>query len=337
MASFTLFALLVHPGRGVEKPKAVKGRELTGDGKLFELLAKIFHESSGTGGFEVSFRRQQDGTQQNDCRDLLIALEQKPNLANATRIAERLQASTDRRSGTGLLFVLVGQHGAKRRSVLSRFPANEAILAEIDSDGLKVDLLEQVFIRQLSAYKSMMLEGTDPPNEYWSGFATDHQAGGAAENISGYWIDAFLTADFSDSPKAGTQRLAEALRKAAKLTSNLSVKSEIASAASLAPTALEGKKTSVDAFCKHFGLSEDASDAIRMHLRKKSLSTKEFLFDAAEFKRRVPYRSVELKNGAILKAPSTEFDKVFSITTDKNGKVSYSTTGEVADQRMTLK
>lgn len=267
----------------------------------------------------------------------MIALASAPKLSNAKKLATRLRDVTDKRSGIGLLFVMTGQHGSKKRTVLSRFPANEAILAEIDDSGLEVELLEQVFIRQLSAYKSILLEDADPPNSYWTGFATDRQAGGAAENISGYWLEDFLTAEFSDTPKAGTQRLAEALRKAAKATTDLSVKNEIASAVSLAPTALKGQVTSVDRFCKHFGLSKNAKDVIRNQLRKPSLATKSFQFDAAEFKKRVPYRSVELANGAVLKAPSPDFTDVFDIESGPDGTVKYSTTGRVSDQRMTLR
>lgn len=273
----------------------------------------------------------------SDCRDLLIALQQTPNLSRAKALATRLRDVTDNRSGTGLLFVMTGQHGSKMRTVLSRFPANEAILAEIDATGLEVELLEQVFIRQLSAYKSILVEDDDPPNSYWTGLATDRQAGGAPENISGYWLDEFLTADFSDTPKAGTQRLAEALRKAAKVTSDLSVKNEIASAVSLAPTALNGQAVSVDSFCTHFGLSDNAQAAIRNQLRKPSLASKTFLFDPGEFQKRVPYRSVELQNGAILKAPSSDFNDVFDVESAPNGNVKYTTSGKISDQRMTLR
>ena len=337
MSSFKIHAFLVHPGKNVDVQPEPKGKELIGSGKLFDLLGNIFHALKNSGGFEVSFRPADDGSQQNDCRDLMIAVESDPNIANARALAARLQSVTDNRSGTGLLFVMNGQHGVRKRTVLSRFPANEAIRAEIDEAGLAVELLEQVFIRQLSAYKAVLLEDADPNNEYWNGIAIDRQAGGAAENISGYWLEDFLTAEFSDTPKAGTQRLAEALKKAAKLTTNLDIKDEIASAVSLAPSALKGKVTSVDEFCNHFGLSQGAQNTVRAQLKKTSLATKSFKFDASEFRRRIPYRAVELKNGAVLKAPSAEFDKVFDVEDIGDGAVRYSTSGQVTDQKMTLR
>ena len=106
---------------------------------------------------------------------------------------------------------------------------------------------------------------------------------------------------------------------------------------SLAPTALAGQAISVDGFCNHFGLSQNARDSIRNQLRKPSLASKTFLFDAGEFKKRVPYRSVELQNGAILKAPTPDFAEVFDVEEGPDGTKTYWTTGKVADQRMTMR
>ena len=336
-ASFDIHAFLIHPGKNEENSTVPNGKMLSGTGKLFDLLANIFHAPTDAGGFEVTFRHAPDGSQQNDCRDLMIALQQNATLNNAQALARRLQSVTDKRSGIGLLFLMTGQHGSRERVVISRFPANEAILAEIDESGLEVELLEQVFIRQLSAYKAILLEDDDPPNEFWTGLATDRQAGGAAENISGYWLEDFLTAEFSDTPKAGTQRLAEALRKAAKASPDLSVKGEIAAAVSLAPSALQGQAVSVNSFCAHFGLSDNAIDIVRNQLKKPSLAGKTFVFDSDEFKKRVPYRSVQMKNGAILKAPSEDFNAVFDVEENGDGEVTYSTTGKVSDQRMSIR
>lgn len=334
MASLTIHTFLVHPGRGLATAPDISGKELKGPGKLFELLADIFHTQPDRKDFEITFRKADDGTKQNDCRDLILAHQAAPSLSRAQAIAARLQLVTDNRSGMGLLFVMRGQHGTKHRVVISRFPANQGILAEIDENGLDVAFLEQVFIKSMSAYKAVLLEDDDPTNQYWSGFATDRQAGGSPENISSYWLDDFLGADFSETPKAGTRRLAEALKKAVKFHPVLSVKAEIASAVSLAPTALQGKSVSVDDFCNHFGLSADAIDAIKTQLSKPSLASKKFKFDSGEFKKIVPYRTVVMESGAMLTAPSSQFDEVFEKEDQGNGQVKYSTRGKIADQRV---
>lgn len=335
MSTFSAHTFLVQPGKNLSTQPDISGRELTGDGELISLLGSIFHANTSSKDFEVTFRKSDDGSQQNVVRDLVIAHQQAQSLESAQAIAARLQETTDKRSGMGLLFVMTGQHATKFRTVLSRFPANEGILAEIQDDGLDVEFLNQVFIRQLSAYKAMLLEDTDPINSYWSGFATDRQAGGAPENISGYWLNEFLNADFSETPKAGTFRLAEALKDAARVTPVLSIKEEIASAVSLAPTALAGQPTSINHFCTHFGLSEHAKALIVSKLKKPSLANKLFNFDSSEFTKRVPYRSVELSNGAIIKAPSSQFNNVISVEPVEDGNLRYSTVGQVSDQKMT--
>lgn len=334
MTSLKLHTFLVHPGKGINPLPGLSGTELSGSGKLIDLLTNIFRADPDLRDFEVTFKPADDGTQENICRTLILQYQKAPTLTNAQQIVERLRDVTDRRSGIGLVFIMNGQHGIKNRTVISRFPANEAILAQVDAGGLDVEFLDQVFIRKMSAYKAIMLEDADPSAKYWSGYATDRQAGGAPENISGYWLDEFLAADFSETPKAGTKRLADALKKAVKANPNLSVKTEIASAVSLAPTALKGKMISIDDFCLHFGLSEDAVSSIKGQMRKPSLVSKKFKFDEQEFMKTVPYRSVEMDSGAILTAPSDEFDEVFAVTEESEGKVRISTEGRVSDQRM---
>lgn len=335
MATVSIHAFLVHPGKNDDDPEELSGNPLVGPSKLFDMLADIFHAQPEERDFEIAFRPADSGAQQNDCRDLILAHQSDPTEETAEAIAARLQAVTDNRSGMGLLFVMTGQHGTKMRTVISRFPANEAILAEVAEEGLDVEFLEQVFIRNLSAYKAVLIEHADPPSAYWDGFATDRQAGGSPENISSYWLNDFLAADFKETPKAGTRRLAEALKRAVRANPVLSIKSEIASAVSLAPNALGDKTTSIDEFCEHFGLSEDARDTIRSQLAKPVLASKSFKFDVQEFKKKVPYRTVELKNGAMLTAPSGDFQRVFDVEEMDNGKVRYSTTDRIADERVT--
>ena len=162
--------------------------------------------------------------------------------------------------------------------------------------------------------------------------AADRQAGGSAENISNYWITDFLSADFTDTPAAGTRRLAEALKKAAKLSPNLDVKSEIASAASLAAGALAGQQTSIDAFCS-ICLSNATKETVKNSFQR-ALAGKYFFLSPTNLRKRRPYRTIELDNGAILSAPSGDFDAVFEVRKKADDKVEYATTGRVADQRM---
>lgn len=330
----SLHAFLIHPGKNNLDAPGISGNALGLEGKLFKLLDGIFSAEPDARDFAVTFNPAPDGTQQNECRDLLIAYYSDPSVQTGLKIAERLQNVTDNRSGMGLLFLIGGTRGLKHRLVVSRFPADQAILAEVDENGLDVEFLEQVFIRRMSAYKALLVEHQNPSAGFWNGVATDRQAGGSAENISNYWITDFLNADFSETPAAGTRRLAEALKKAVKANPSLEVKSEIASAASLAKGIFSGKQVSINSFCDHFGFSKPTRETIVNQLSKPSLAGKLFVFQPNEFADKLPYRTVEMDNGAMLTAPSDEFNKVFEVREAPNQQVEYATRGRVTDQRM---
>lgn len=328
------FAYLIPAGKGLPSAPLISSKEIKlGSGKLSKMLQDIFGTTSGSHDFEISFSSSTTGAQQNDCRDLLIAFQQNPTIATGLPIAKRLQNATDNRSGIGLLFLLSGAHGLNKRLIVSRFPTDQAILADISSGGLNVEFLEQVFIKRLSSYKALTIEHPSPKTGYWKGIATDRQAGQSGEHISDYWLKDFLNADFSETPAAGTRRLARALKDAIKKNPSQSVKTEIAHASSMAASALSGKSIDIDGFCKHFGLSTAAGDTIKQQLSKPSLFNKKFKFDTREFKKVAPYRTVEMDTGAILTAPSEDFETIFKKTTIKN-EVQYTTKGKISDQRL---
>jgi hypothetical protein len=332
------FAYLIPPGKGGSGGGVISGKEIAiGAGNLFDMLNEIFSGDASPRDFEISFNSAADGSQQNDCRDLFVSFENDPNEENSILIAERLRSNTDNRSGIGLLFLLSGNNGLKKRVVASRFPTDQAVLAEVGAGGLAVEFLEQVFVKRLSSYKAVLLEHASPADGFWRGFATDRQAGQSGEHISEYWLKEFLDADFSETPAAGTRRLATALKDALKANPSASVKSEIAHASTIAPAAFAGKSLSIGDFCSHFGLSKAAQDTIRNQLAKPSLFQKSFQFDPSEFKRVAPYRTVEMSNGAILTAPNDEFEKVFTATQIDDDEIEYSTKGRVSDQRLAKK
>jgi hypothetical protein len=61
-----------------------------------------------------------------------------------------------------------------------------------------------------------------------------------------------------------------------------------------------------------------------------------FRFDLTEFKTLIAYKSVELSNGALLTAQSSEFDKVFHQEfSDRSRKtVKFSTEGKVVNEKL---
>ena len=133
------FAYLTPPGRGLKTTPAIGSKEIAlGSGKLMNMLEGIFAGSAGPHDFQILFNPTSESVQENECRTLLINFQQSPSIATGLPIAERLQAVTDNRSGIGLLFLLSGDHGLKKRIVASRFPTDQAILADISSGGLNV-------------------------------------------------------------------------------------------------------------------------------------------------------------------------------------------------------
>lgn len=300
------------------------------------MLEAIFSGITGPHDFEILFNPMPDGTQNNACRSLLIDFQEGPSVATGLPIAQRLQTVTDNRSGIGLLFLLTGDHGLKKRLIASRFPTDQAVLADTSAGGLNVEFLEQVFIKRLSSYKALLVEHPAPKDGFWKGIATDRQASQSGEHISEYWLKEFLNADFAETPAQGTRRLARALKDAVKANTSLSVKTEIAHASSLAPAALVGKSLSIDEFCDHFGLSNAARDSIKDQLSKPSLFAKKFQFEPGEFKAIAPYRTVEMNTGAILTAPSDSFEEVFEREV-VGDDVEYRTRGTIRDQRLARK
>lgn len=331
------FAYLIAPGKGLQVAPTISSKEIVIEqSKLSNMLATIFADEPGAHDFEITFNPAPDGTQENACRSLMLAFHTNPSTDTGLPIAKRLQRSTDNRSGTGLFFLLRGNHGPKQRLVMSRFPTDQAIRADTTSGSLDVEFLEEVFIKRLSYYKAALVEHTSPPDGFWKGIATDRQAGQSGEHISEYWLRDFLNADFSETPAQGTRRLANALKDALKANPSLSVKSEIAHASSLATAVFENKSLTIKGFCDHFGLSAAAQDTIRTALPKSSLFGKTFMFDSNQFKIVAPFRTVEMNTGAILTAPNDDFEKIFEAT-DSGDFVEYKTRGKINDQRISKK
>ncbi|MFW8642335.1 hypothetical protein ACOJBO_03495 [Rhizobium beringeri] len=126
--------------------------------------------------------------------------------------------------------------------------------------------------------------------------AVDKQINSQDLDSSDYWVKDFLLSDFMTSPAFGTRRLAVALKKAIKATDDLEVKRQITAAATLA-SGLGAATLSVEAFCNRYGFTDGAKAAVVKQLERPDLANDNFQFDATEFTKQLPYRTVELDNG----------------------------------------
>jgi hypothetical protein len=301
---------LVHPGKGSANAPAIGGTSVAVSGKLFRLLENIYSKSDSECDIDISFNSAADGSQNNPCRTLFTTYVAGPTLIRGRRIAERLFSMTDRRSGLGLLFLIVGKEGNDHKFVISRFPTDSAILAEENQTNLTVEFLERVFMKSATSYKAAVYQHASLQSGFWLGSAVDKQINSRTSELSDYWILDFLDSDFRITPAAGTRRFGAAMRNAARNCNDLAVKSEIAAAVTLAG-ALAGRRVSINDVADQFGLSTEARTAIIAELKNPASANEQFQFDMSEFSSQVAYRSVELDNGGVLTAESAEFEKVF--------------------------
>lgn len=333
----TIHAYLVHPGRNVEQLVPVGGSLVTHEGDLFRMLSDIFHAADDQRDVDVLFNPQDNGDQFNACRNLIIEHTLNATVQSGAALAERLRASSDNRSGMGLLFLMTGTNGLDTQFVMPRFPAESAILAELREGGLTVEFLERVFVKRATAYKSIRLKDLNPRDNFWSGKVTDRQLGGQIGHISNYWMSDFLDAKILTTPAAGTRRLAVALQGVVTRHPNLDVQAEIAAAVGLAGGALHGRVTSIDGFCDHFGFGGPVRQAIAAQVTSAELRQEQFQFDAGEFSNRLPYRSLTLDNGAILTALAREFNDVFDVNERADGRNAYTTIGRRRNERLLVR
>jgi len=155
-----IHSFLVNPDKGLEKQSEIQGTKVNKEGSLYNMLEDIYLNSSNESRIHIAFKHNADGIQQNNCKDLIVNYSNSKKYSDGLKIAEHLQNHTTKRSGLGLLFLIVGTNGLKKRIVISRFPADNGILAEESNSKLNVTFVERIFMKNAKAYKSAIYEGT---------------------------------------------------------------------------------------------------------------------------------------------------------------------------------
>lgn len=331
------YSFLVHPGRGEEAQPRIGGASIQPVSEVGMMLGAAFSRSMTDCSLDIVFVAATDGSQNNKARVCLLSLLTNPSLEKAREVAELLQKATTRRSGLGLFFVLIGKDEDTKavRLYLARFPADNGITAEEYEDGLKVELLEQVFMKNAYAYKAVVYEDTDMAAGFLGGRAIDKQVSSKDTGISGYWIKEFLCSDFKTTSGLGTRRFAKALRNTIETSSNIEIKHELTALATLARN-FDKKVISIDKISKTFNLSEAAASELTLTLQRPEYAFSKFTFSSAEFSKHIRFRQLHLSNGAFLTASARKFDEVFSRYDDPEQKVTtFSTVGKVIDESLT--
>lgn len=309
MAIDYIHTFLVQPGKGAETPRQMTGTAVQLSGKLFDVLNEIYDNSINECNVDIAFNHAADGRQQNPCRDLIATYVGGPTIVRARHIAERLEAVTTHRSGLGLFFLICGREGREYKLIISRFPADSGIAADETGTSLTVEFIERVFMKNALSYKAVHYQDASLAAGFWTGRAVDKQTNKPDAQISNYWIEEFLDSNLRTTSAHGTRRLAVALRGAARTATDVNIKSEIASAVTLAGS-LRGRRLSIQGFEDHFGLSQAARDAISRELKDPAVRQERFQFDPVEFSNQLAYRSLELDSGVLVRAEAADFDRV---------------------------
>lgn len=337
MKVLNAYSFLVHPAKHNESQPRIGGTEIPLTHDVGILLSSAFVKAESDCSLEIAFDMSPDGKQTNIVRTAIIDLIEKTTILKARRLAELLQEVTTNRSGLGLFFVLTGQSddGRVKKVYLSRFPADNGIVAEESDEVLQIEFLKQVFMKSAYAYKAALYQGISSAGDFWEGRAVDKQVSNKHLSISGYWIRDFLKSDFKTTSALGTKRLAHALRDTIANTNNLEIKSELTALATIAKN-FNNKIVSIQTLSTTFNLSDEASDALLNTLQRRELAFTKFKFSAFEFSKHIKFKQVQLNNGAILTAPTGKFDKVFQQTSapGENGDISFTTFGRIVDQAL---
>ena len=332
MALEAIYSFLTYPKKSEpDEPLGPGALIQLADDKLGRMLTGIFATAERDCVVPVMFVSD-GGQQENAARGELVALARRPSLDAAALIGLRLQRATSGTSGMGLLFICVGDDGGRRRLVISRFPADEGVVAERSQAELSVQFVEQVFLKSAFSYKAATYLATGRPDQLWNGHVVDRQINHGSKAVADYWISDFLLSEFATTPAAGTKRLATALRDAIAATASVEVKREIAAAAQLAGN-IPRRALTIAAFCDEFHFSHETKQAILAKVKPARLANERFRFDAEEFSRHIAYKQVELSNGAVLTAPADRFSEVFR-QTSRREEHTFTTSGIVVDERL---
>lgn len=332
MAIQKIVSFLVSPGKNLAEPPQPIGADIPLNGKLFEMLRDVYIKSDTECDIPIRFTIGGDGIQTNEVRGLLIDFIQQATLENCITIAQRLRNFTTNKSGLGLFFIILGRENQELKVVLSRFPADQGILAETRREGLQVRFIERVFMKNAASYKAALYQGTSIDADFWSGYAVDKQIN---NEVANYWIRDFLSSYFKTTDKAGTKRLAVALREASKLVEDINTKEEIVAVGTLmrgfANTAI-----SAQSIIDRFNLSDSARNAIISKFPNEELINDMFTFDTEEFMSNIPFASIELDNGATLTSHSDRFNETFQkeVINQTTNEYRFTTQGRVIDEKL---
>lgn len=327
-----IHSYLVHPSKHAEHKPEISGTLVARGNRLFDMLAETYERAAQECNIDIQFRPDEDRRQNNSCRDLFLKYMRQQEVECGRQIAHRLQDVTTHKSGLGLLFLMKGTQGGTHTIVISRFPADQGVVAQEHAAQLSVEFIERVFMKNAKAYKSATYSSDSFERGFWQGRAVDRQVAGPRE-ISDYWIRDFLDSELLTTGPAGTKRLAVALREAVRATDDLETKQQLVSAANLL-RAQDGSVRTAREFLERMGLGEATIEAVAVQFPRDELLDETFRFERQEFDRHALYRAIQLDTGAMLVAEDASFEGVFQMEPAADNQVRYSTEGHIVNETL---
>ncbi|NPV40842.1 MAG: hypothetical protein HPY72_05800 [Anaerolineae bacterium] len=333
MAIEKVISFLVYPGKNVKKVNPPMGVEIELNGSLFNLLNEVYEKSDSECNIPIRFLSQDEKNQFNEMRLLIINFLKNRDSTNGEKIASRLSDFTNQIPGLALLFLIYGNENNYQKFVISRFPADQGILAETSNGGLSVQYIEKIFMKNLKSYKAALYIGRSFDADFWKGNIVDKQLKNRINDVALYWIKDFLLSDFETTSSAGSMRIGIALREVSKNTKDFQIKQELISAAVLLK-GYSGQMISLQSVAEDMHFSENTKDELIKHLKNPQLFNDSFDFDYLEFLKHAPLTRIELDNGGIMMAPSDRFNDCFPRETISSDDALYrfSTEGRIVNE-----
>ena len=329
-----IHSFLVYPGKNQDEQHALHGIEIDqSDSRLFGMLNGVYRESDHECKIEIVFNTE---SQSNQTRDHLISYIMAGSLANARKIALRLQLVTTRRSGLGLLFLMTGKEGKRHKLVVARFPVEQGIMADESNGTLTVEFIDRIFLKNTHSYKSALYSDTALKGGMWDGRVVDKQVNRSEIDASQYWIYEFLDSDFKTTSARGTARLATVLREAVNRAKSNEAKGALISMATLA-AALDGQFVSINGLCKKFNISDEAREVLTGQVRNKAMLDETFRFSLDEFRKHIQYHYWRTEEGVTVIAEEENWEQKVAVDYldgPNSRRVRISTEGSLADERL---
>jgi len=326
-----LLSYLISPGKNLEDRPPVQGTDLPFQGSLYSMLNNVFVNSDRECRTPIRFTIGIDGKQSNPVRTEILRFIANPNVKTGKLLAHRLRDVTTNKSGLGLMFILLGHNKRENKIVISRFPADQGVVAEARKENLDVQFVERVFMKNSASYKAVLYRGASCDADFWSGYAVDKQL----DQMANYWIREFLKSDFLTTSKEGSRIFARALRGASVSVDDIGSKQEIVAVSTLIK-GLANKVISVKEIIDRFNLSEQAAKAILSNLPHTKMADATFQFDPVEFAKHASFASVTLDNGSIMLAPPEQFNECFKreAINQETREYRFTTVGQIVDERI---